>query len=231
MSKNGGSPPRRTIEPYRVELISLTEPRIEGLRTAEDLIAYTARVSNPANQMNTETAPKLLKYLLDHQHISPFEMASMCCSIETSRGIAAQILRHRSFSFQEFSQRYAEVQERKTYPARRQDTKNRQNSIDDLPEPSQAWFKDAQDSVWDHCMSLYKKALDSGVAKELARFLLPLSTSTKLYMSGTIRSWIHYLQLRTANGTQREHQEIAVAIRDQIFVPNFPETSRALSWL
>lgn len=215
---------------YKVELISLTEPMVEGVDNPEDLIAYTARVSNPANQLNTETAPKLLAYLWNNSHVSPFEMADMCISIETSRGIAPQILRHWSFSFQEFSQRYAEAQECVFYPARRQDRKNRQDSIDDMSEEDRQWFIDVQQKNWESSYAFYRESLERGIAKEQARFLLPLGTKTKLYMKGNVRSWIHYLLLRSANGTQKEHQEIAQAIIDQVFVPNFPDVSKALGW-
>lgn len=215
---------------YKVELVSLTESRVEGVENGEDLIAYIARVSNPSNQLNTETAPKLLNYLWTHSHVSPFEMADLCVSIETSRGIAPQILRHWSFSFQEFSQRYAEAQEYISYPARRQDQKNRQNSVDDLDDQTKQFFSEAQQKVWDLSFALYKESLERGIAKEQARFLLPLNTKTKLYMKGNVRSWIHYLLLRSANGTQKEHQEIAEAIIRQIFVPNFPDVSKALGW-
>lgn len=213
------------------KLISITSPvgSSGDLISAEDLVAYTARVSNPANQVNSETAPKLLKYLIEHKHWSPFEMVSFCVEIKTSRGIAAQILRHRSFSFQEFSQRYAEAQDVEIYPARRQDTKNRQNSIDDMSAEDKEWFDKTQRQSWAQSVVNYRMALDKGVAKELARFLLPLGTSTTLYMSGTARSWIHYLQLRSGNGTQLEHREIAEGIK-KIFAQNFPATSEALGW-
>lgn len=220
-----------------VRLISLTQPLIqtedqqapEGWRmTPEELIVYTARVSNPANQMNMETAPKLIAYLVKHKHWSPFEMASMTIEIETSRAIAAQILRHRSFAFQEFSQRYAEASLGfETYEARRQDTKNRQNSIDDLPEETKAWFLEAQRGQQAESEDLYQAALNKGIAKEQARFLLPLSTSTRLYMTGSIRSWIHYLQVRLEKGTQKEHREIAVGIYE-LFSQNFPNVATAL---
>jgi thymidylate synthase (FAD) len=218
------------MKTYEVELVSLTQPSIEGVKTAEELVAYTARVSNPSNQLNTATAPKLLKYLLDNKHYSPFEQADVGVSITTSRGIAPQILRHWSFSFQEFSQRYAEVQEYIEYPARRQDAKNRQNSIDDLPISVCDWFTDAQYEVWSLAYERYQEALKKGIAKEQARFLLPLNTKTKIYMKGNLRDWIFYLQLRSANGTQLEHQEIARAVIDTIFVPHFPVISEVLGW-
>jgi len=169
-----------------------------------------ARVSNPANQSNTQTSAKLIKYLIDHKHWSPFEMVNMCVEIETTRSIAAQILRHRSFSFQEFSQRYAEVTEKGVMPElRRQDTKNRQNSIDDLhPGLVGAMEIDIREHL-ESSIELYNSLLEAGVAKECAREVLPLCTPTRLYMNGTIRSWIHYCQLRCGNGTQKEHQMIA----------------------
>ena len=212
----------------KVKLISKTQG-IDGM-SAEDLVAFTARVSNPANQMNMETAPKLLAYLIKNKHWSPFEMVSVTLEIKTSRAIAAQILRHRSFSFQEFSQRYAEAQNVVRYPARRQDQKNRQNSVDDMSKEDKDWFEEAQDEVWENCLNLYKEALNKGIAKEQARFLLPLSTETTIYMSGTLRSWIHYLELRSANGTQKEHMDIAKEAKD-IFVKEFTNTSNALGWI
>ncbi len=193
----------------------------------EQLAMYCARVSNPANQTSANT--KLLKYCLDHGHVSIFEMANMVFEIETSRAIAAQILRHRSFSFQEFSQRYAAAQSIEVYQARSQDFKNRQNSLDNMSEENRQWFLDAQKRNNDQALNLYQQALDRGVAKEQARFLLPLSTTTKLYMNGSLRSWIHYLQLRCGNGTQKEHQEIALAIRE-IFCQELPIIGEALGW-
>lgn len=197
--------------------------------SAEHLIAYTARVSNPFGQMNDETKPRLLAYLIKNKHWSPFEMVSMTVEINTSRGIAQQILRHRSFSFQEFSQRYAQATEIVEYPARRQDIKNRQNSIDDLMQSDKDWFQDAQRVVALLSLSKYDEALARGIAKEQARFLLPIGTATRLYMSGTARSWIHYIQLRTDPATQLEHREIAEGCK-AIFVQQFPCTSEALGW-
>lgn len=211
----------------KVKLISHTVG-VDG-STAEQLIAFTARVSNPANQMNNETAPRLLGYLINHKHWSPLEMVSMCVEVQTSRAIAAQILRHRSFSFQEFSQRYAEAVDFLEYPARRQDSKNRQNSVDDMDEGIKVWFSEAQKEVASLAFTRYKEALKFGVAKEQARFLLPLNTKTTMYMSGTARSWVHYLQLRTDKGTQLEHREIADEIR-KIFVEQYPAISTALGW-
>ena len=193
---------------------------------AEDLIAYMARVSNPSNQSNTETSARLIKYLIDHHHWSPFEMVNMCVEINTTRSIAAQILRHRSFSFQEFSQRYAEVVDIADIPElRRQDTKNRQNSIDDL-EPSlvsQYTRQIAELNV--KAYRLYQDMLHEGIAKECAREVLPLATPTRMYMNGTIRSWLHYCDLRTGNGTQKEHALIAGQIQDILYseLPNVCE--------
>ena len=182
---------------------------------AENLVAYMARVSNPANQDNQETAPKLIRYLIKHKHWSPLEMVSMCVEINTTRSIAAQILRHRSFSFQEFSQRYAEVTDPPQLPdLRRQDTKNRQNSIDDLDPAVSDELKREIFNSYITSSRVYHKLLEAGVAKECAREVLPLATPTRLYMHGTLRSWIHYCQLRCANGTQKEHQDIALAIKD-----------------
>ncbi len=195
---------------------------------SENVIAYCARVSSP-KQDNPEHA-KLLKYLIENKHWSPYEMASMCIEIKTSRAIAQQILRHRSFSFQEFSQRYAEAQDFDYYQARRQDTKNRQNSIDDMSEEDQKWFLDAQEKVVLLSNDLYKEALNRNIAKEQARFLLPLLTQTKLYMHGSIRSFIHYVDLRTDVSTQLEHREIALQIKE-IMKKELPVISQACNWL
>ena len=193
---------------------------------AEELIAYMARVSNPANQNNTETSPRLIKYLIDHQHWSPFEMVNMCVEINTTRSIAAQILRHRSFSFQEFSQRYAEVPTPAQLPElRRQDLKNRQNSIDDLDDTIKKNFEYRIGIAYADNYRLYKDMVAAGIAKECAREILPLATPSKLYMNGSIRSWLHYCDLRTANGTQKEHAQIATQIQDILYkyVPNVCE--------
>lgn len=162
-------------------------------------------------------------------HWSPFEMANMVVEITTSRAISAQILRHRSFSFQEFSQRYAEAPRVIFYTPRRQDEKNRQNSFDDMSQDDIDWFIEAQQRLYDDSFWWYRKALERGIAKESARFLLPLATETKLYMNGTLRSWIHYIQLRTLEGTQQEHYELVAEIRD-IFIEQFPIISEALGW-
>ena len=178
---------------------------------AEKLIGKIARVSNPANEDNPDSE-KLLRYLIKHRHWSPFEMASMCIEIQTTRAIAPQILRHRSFSFQEFSQRYAEVTDIHTPQLRRQDLKNRQNSISDLRQADIDQWNLLTEEHFKHSMELYKALLDKGVAKECARSVLPLNTGTRMYMSGTIRSWLHYVDLRSANGTQLEHQKIALDV-------------------
>ncbi len=183
---------------------------------AEQLIAYMARVSNPANQDNPESE-RLIRYLIKHKHWSPFEMVNMCVQIETTRSVAAQILRHRSFSFQEFSQRYAQVAEPAFIPAlRRQDTKNRQNSIADLEQSTVDEFNIKINSLFELSEGLYKEMLQAGVAKECARDVLPLSTPTKMYMNGTLRSWLHYCDLRCANGTQYEHKLIADQVKGLI---------------
>ena len=183
---------------------------------AESLIAYMARVSNPNNQDNPNYE-KLIKYLIEHRHWSPFEMVNMCVEIETTRSVAAQILRHRSFSFQEFSQRYAPVTKKANLPQlRRQDSKNRQNSIDDLNESTVADFNAKMDGLFDLSQRLYDEMLTAGVAKECARDILPLASPTKLYMNGTLRSWLHYTDLRCANGTQLEHKQIADQVKSLI---------------
>ena len=183
---------------------------------AEQLIAYMARVSNPDNQDNPESE-RLIRYLIKHKHWSPFEMVNMCVQIETTRSVAAQILRHRSFSFQEFSQRYAQVTEPALIPKlRRQDTKNRQNSIDNLDPVTVDEFNIKMNSLFELSESLYNEMLVAGVAKECARDILPLSTPTKLYMNGTLRSWLHYCDLRCANGTQYEHKLIADQVKNLI---------------
>jgi thymidylate synthase (FAD) len=193
---------------------------------AERLIGKLARVSNPANEDNPNVE-RLIKYLIKHKHWSPFEMASMCVEIQTTRAIGAQILRHRSFSFQEFSQRYAEVTEIEVPQLRRQDLDNRQNSIDDFPEELSEELQDMITLHNDKSNSLYKKLLAYGVAKECARNVLPLSTKTRMYMSGTIRSWLHYIDLRASHGTQVEHSQIARQIGD-ILDTELPTVSRAM---
>ena len=202
---------------------------IHSTPDGDDLVAYMARVSNPDNQNNTETSARLIKYLIKHKHWSPFEMVNMCLEINTTRSIAAQILRHRSFSFQEFSQRYADVTARPgAIAVRRQDLKNRQDSIDDIDPYTQQDFQIKAQQVYDMSYKLYEEMLQAGVAKECAREVLPLSTPTKLYMNGTLRSWIHYTDLRCSNGTQLEHKVIADECRKHI-ESCFPLVSKALS--
>jgi thymidylate synthase (FAD) len=214
-----------------VELISITKPEIKGLKNPEDLVAYCARVSNPSNQMNTETAPKLLKFLIQHKHWSPFELVDMCVEIKTSRGIAAQILRHRSFSFQEFSQRYSLATEYEDIELRLQGDKNRQVGEKLLSVNSPAYEKISELiaeslSLSQHC---YDTMIENGVAKEVARMVLPLSTETTMYMKGSLRSWVHYIQLRTEQNTQKEHRLIAEKCK-KIFIKEFPTISEALEW-
>lgn len=201
----------------KVRLISYSVPAElpDYMRTPQELVAYCARVSNPANQLNAETSEKLIKYLIKHQHWSPLEMASACLEIETTRDIARQILRHRSFSFQEFSQRYADPVKDLDFEyrdCRLQDPKNRQNSISGADSDLQyAWYT-AQRELIEKARETYKWAIENGIAKEVARAVLPEGlTMSRMYMNGTLRSWIHYIQLRSANGTQKEHMEVAKA--------------------
>ena len=213
-----------------VRLISVTTPTIqieEQTPTAEGLMAYCARVSSP-NQESLEYE-QLLAYCIRNKHWSVFEMVDMTVEIVTSRAISPQILRHKSFQFQEFSQRYAKVQEIERYEPRRQDNKNRQNSINDLDDSVKEWFMEAQEHIAATAMEHYNMALEKGIAKECARVLLPLATQTRLYMKGSVRSWIHYLEVRTSGSTQFEHREIAEAIQ-KIFVEQFPITAAALGW-
>jgi thymidylate synthase (FAD) len=208
-----------------VKLISVTPD-------AEQTMAYVARVSNPANQEN-ENYAGLLRYCIKHNHWSVFEQSFMTLEIETTRAIAAQILRHRSFTYQEFSQRYADSSLlSKTIPLpelRRQDTKNRQNSIDDLDPFIVQRLEMQMQTLFDSSMALYQQMLDAGVAKECARNVLPLCTPTRIYMSGSCRSWIHYINLRSANGTQKEHMKIAEACKE-VFIEQFPTVAEALEW-
>ena len=196
---------------------------------SEALIGKIARVSNPSIEDNPNVE-RLIRYLIKHKHWSPFEMASMCVEITTTRAVSAQILRHRSFSFQEFSQRYAiptDVFATVLPDLRRQDTKNRQNSIDDLPNETQEYYKQRIDDYFREGVKLYESLLHSDVAKECARSVLPLNTVTRLYMSGTIRSWLHYCDLRSANGTQLEHMQIANAVKD-ILEQELPDVYAAM---
>ena len=209
-----------------VKLVSVTPD-------AEKTMAYVARVSNPKNQDNEKYAG-LLRYCIQHGHWSVFEQAHMTVEIETTRGLAAQILRHRSFTYQEFSQRYADsslLGDNIPLPElRRQDTKNRQNSIDDIDPLMQQNFEIKMQHHFDAAMKLYKEMLDSGIAKECARFVLPLATPTRLYMTGSVRSWVHYINLRSAHGTQKEHMKVAEEVRS-IFKDQFPTVSEALGWV
>ena len=209
-----------------VKLISVTPD-------AEQTMAYIARVSNPANQDN-ENYAKLLAYCIKHNHWSVFEQSTMTLEIETTRGIAAQILRHRSFTFQEFSQRYADSSLLSDYipvpDLRRQDNKNRQNSIDDIGEYEKLTLQSKIQEHFADSMHLYKELLSHGVAKECARFVLPLATPTRIYMTGSCRSWIHYINLRTANGTQKEHMDIAKECQC-IFAGQFPTVAETLEWV
>ena len=209
-----------------VSLVSITQPFISDLKNPEDIIAYCARVSNPTNQLNTETAPKLLKFLVKHKHWSPFEMVDMTLEIKTSRAIAAQILRHRSFSFQEFSQRYSQAQVLEKLELRKQAAKNRQSSTDEYQNST------LQAKVREHVakgISLYNNLIEDGVAKESARMILPLTVETTMYMKGSIRSWAHYIDLRIEENTQKEHREVAEEIK-KIFIQQFPNVSEALEW-
>lgn len=207
----------------QVKLVSYSQPSAEfqadGLENAQDLIAFCARVSNPSNQLNTETADKLIAYLIKHQHWSPLEMVSACLEIETTRDIARQILRHRSFSFQEFSQRYADPVKELSFEireARYQDTKNRQNSVDvdlntDEGRRLQWQWEELQKCVINASKNAYEWAVEHGIAKEQARAVLPEGlTTSRLYMNGTLRSWVHFIELRSANGTQKEHRLVAI---------------------
>lgn len=214
----------------QVRLISVTAPliRVDNQPlTPEGLMAYCARVSSPHQE--TPDFEKLLAYCIANKHWSVFEMADMTVEIVTSRAISPQILRHRSFQFQEFSQRYARAQEIEHYQPRGQDSKNRQNSLDNLDEETVSWFDRTQDEIASLALDRYNAAIEKGIAKECARMLLPLATRTKLYMKGSVRSWIHYLEVRTDNSTQKEHRDIALGVRN-IFMEQFPVTAKALGW-
>jgi thymidylate synthase (FAD) len=192
----------------------------------ESLIMYSARVSSP-NQ--TSNNPGLLKYCIEHKHWSIYQQADFTFEIVTSKAISSQILRHKSFNFQEFSARYSKVNSYESYDARRQDLKNRQNSVDDMSEEDKQWFKEAQESAWSLAEYQYNKALEKGIAKEQARFLLPQNTTTKMYMKGTLRDWIHYVEVRTHPSTQKEHRDIAEAIKN-IIVKEVPIVAEAVGW-
>jgi thymidylate synthase (FAD) len=213
-----------------VKLVAATQGAGElANKSAQEVVSYVTRVSAPLNQMNFDTAPKLLKYCIDHGHWSPFEHAYFSLEIVTSRAIAAQILRHRSFTFQEFSQRYAKSSKVVIYEAREQDKKNRQNSVDSLGEWEKKTFRDLQQDIWDYAYKRYEELLEWGVAKECARFILPLNTETTIYMTGSVRSWIHYIELRSANGTQKEHMDIALSCKE-ILAKELPDIAEALGW-
>jgi thymidylate synthase (FAD) len=202
---------------------------VHSTKDGDELIAYMARVSNPTNQSNPNSS-KLIKYLISHKHWSPFEMVNMCVEINTTRSISAQILRHRSFSFQEFSQRYASVEELELPSPpqlRLQDPRNRQNSIDDPTSIDTMNIQEIIKTNYIHTFKLYQNMLAAGIAKECAREVLPMGSPTRLYMNGTLRSWIHYVDLRTANGTQKEHMDIAEACK-QLIKTQFPSTYNAI---
>lgn len=214
----------------KVRTIAVTKPVIDELTTAGDLVAYAARVSNPGNQANTETAPRLLSYLARNAHWSPFEMAHMTLEIVTTRDIARQILRHRSFAFQEFSQRYAEVKTNKYIyrDCRLQHPTNRQASLEGASEENKAWFKERQLMVQNMAFAAYDEAIARGIAKEQARVVLPEGlTESTMYMAGSVRSWMHYIQLRTEAGTQKEHREIAEMCKAEL-LKHFPEIADVL---
>jgi thymidylate synthase (FAD) len=208
-----------------VKLVSISRPIVEGLDTAEDLMVYCARVSNPSNQLNTATGAKLLAYCIEHGHWSVFETASMTVEIVTSRAIAAQITRHRSFTFQEFSQRYSCVQAMEEIELRKQATSNRQSSSEEIDDYK---LKFVVKELMGDVFNIYERLIEEGVARECARMILPLCTQTTLYMTGSVRSWIHYLKVRCDEHTQKEHREVAQAI-ERIFCVQFPVVSKALS--
>lgn len=209
-----------------VRTIAVSKPVIDDIATPGDLVAYAARVSNPANQANTKTAPRLLAYLARNAHWSPFEMAHMTLEIVTTRDIARQILRHRSFAFQEFSQRYAEVEVTAPFTTREcrlQHPTNRQASLEGASEENKQWFRDAQELVQANAENAYLEALRRGIAKEQARVFLPEGlTKSVMYMAGSVRSWIHYIQLRTHEGTQKEHRDVAEMCKREL-LSHFPE--------
>ena len=209
-----------------VKLVSITHPKMDGLKTAEELISYCARVSNPSNQMNMDSSSKLISYLIKHKHWSPFEMVDMTVAIVTRRSIAAQILRHRSFSFQEFSQRYSTATDVQQIELRKQGKTNRQSSEEIILDST---LSKMVDNHLEKSKELYQYLIDEGVSRETARDVLPLATETTMYMKGSMRSWIHYLDLRCSQDTQLEHRHIADNIKD-IFKENFPNIFLALGW-
>ncbi len=211
----------------QTKLISVTQPLIDGVKTAEELISYCARVSNPSNQLNVETGAKLINYCIRNKHWSVFEQASFCVEIKTSRAIAAQILRHKTFTFQEFSQRYAAVTKLHPLEWRMQGKTNRQ--VGDEEVNLEIDLLDKIDALQDRAIDLYDELIQKGIAKECARMILPLNTETTIYMNGTIRSWIHYFEVRCDTHTQKEHRDIALSVRE-IFKKQFPVISEALSY-
>jgi thymidylate synthase (FAD) len=217
-----------------VKIVAITKPliKIEDKElSAEDLLVYVARVSNPSNQLNLNTGAKLLGHCIDHKHWSVFDQAYLTVEIQTSLAISSQILRHKSMNFQQFSRRYsAETVDFELHDARRQDFKNRQNSIADMSNADIQWFHDTQNKVNSEAQKLYEEAISKGIAKELARMLLPVSTKTSLYMSGSLRSFLHYVQVRTDPSTQKEHRDVALGVK-KILVEHFPVTSEALGWI
>ena len=226
-------PPNMTI-PSEVKLIAITQGAGELIeQNAQEVISYIARVSNPNNQLNFDTAAGLLRYCIKHKHWSPFEHAYMTLEINTTRAIAPQILRHRSFTYQEFSQRYADTNLLSDSPVipdlRRQDTKNRQNSTDDMGEYVKLGLQGEISEYFKQGQNLYNRLLEKGVAKECARAVLPLNTPTRIYMTGSARSWVHYIDLRSANGTQKEHMIIAENCK-AVFKTQFPTLAEALEW-
>jgi len=211
----------------RTKIVAITKPLVgDGGMTASEFISYCARVSNPSNQFNTLTAPKLLAYCIKHGHWSIFEQASMTVEIVTSRAVAAQIIRHRSFCFQEYSQRYAVALEMEPVELRTQDLKNRQASGEAF---SQEWASNAVADVTFRAWNLYRELISQGVSRETARMILPLCTQTTIYMTGSVRSWIHYFEQRCASGTQKEHRDIAISIRDTIFKEHFKDIYDAIN--
>lgn len=210
----------------RTKLVAITQPLVGENLSASDFIVYCARVSNPSNQLNTLTGPKLLAYCIKHGHWSIFEQASMTVEIVTSRAIAAQIIRHRSFCFQEFSQRYSTALEMEPVELRTQDLKNRQGSGEPL---THKWALDAVAEVTSKAWNLYRELISQGVSRETARMILPMCTQTTLYMTGSVRSWIHYFEQRCAKGTQKEHRDIAISIRDTIFAKEFATIHEAIN--
>ena len=220
--------------PSEVKLIAITQGAGELIeQNAQEVISYIARVSNPNNQLNFDTAAGLLRYCIKHKHWSPFEHAYMTLEINTTRAIAPQILRHRSFTYQEFSQRYADTNLLSDSPVipdlRRQDTKNRQNSTDDMGEYVKLGLQGEISEYFKQGQNLYNRLLEKGVAKECARAVLPLNTPTRIYMTGSARSWVHYIDLRSANGTQKEHMVIAENCK-AVFKTQFPTLAEALEW-